>query len=295
MSRVLVVEDSSTQALQIQFLLEDSGIEVEIARNGVEGLEAIGRTRPDVVLTDLDMPEMNGLELVEASRRQFPRVPIILMTALGSEEIAAQALQKGAASYVPKKNLARDIVKTLRTVLDMAHADQHQDRVIECLTGTEFHFRIDNDATLIPLLIGHLREHIGRMRFCDETELIRVNIALNEALYNALYHGNLEISSDLRQEDERAFYDLAGRRCQQSPYRDRRVEMVVKVDRTEAVYVVRDQGPGFDPSKLPNPTDPANLDRIGGRGLLLIRTFMDEVSHNRKGNEITMIKRRRTC
>jgi CheY-like chemotaxis protein len=293
MSRVLVVEDSSTQALQIQFLLEDAGFEVEVARNGAEGLQAIGRCQPDVVLTDLDMPEMNGLELVEASRRQHPTVPILLMTAMGSEEIAAQALQKGAASYVPKKNLGRDIVHTLRTVLDMARADRHQHRVLECLTGTEFQFQLENDPTLIPLLIGHLGEHFGRMRFCDETDQIRMNVALNEALHNALYHGNLEVSSDLRQEDERTFYDLAERRRHQPPYQGRRVDVIVKAGRAEAVYVVRDQGKGFDLSRLPDPTDPANLDRIGGRGLLLIRTFMDEVSHNRQGNEITMVKRRR--
>jgi len=54
---------------------------------------------------------------------------------------------------------------------------------------------------------------------------------------------------------------------------------------------VEDEGPGFDPATLPVPTDPANLERIGGRGLMLIRTFMDEVEHNEKGSRITLRKR----
>jgi anti-sigma regulatory factor (Ser/Thr protein kinase) len=62
--------------------------------------------------------------------------------------------------------------------------------------------------------------------------------------------------------------------------------------RDEAVYVVRDEGPGFDPSILPDPTDPSNLEKVSGRGLLLIRTFMDEIHHDDSGREITMIKRR---
>jgi anti-sigma regulatory factor (Ser/Thr protein kinase) len=53
-----------------------------------------------------------------------------------------------------------------------------------------------------------------------------------------------------------------------------------------------DEGPGFDPSSLPDPTDPENIGKISGRGLLLIRTFMDDVKFNDSGNEITLFKRK---
>ena len=61
---------------------------------------------------------------------------------------------------------------------------------------------------------------------------------------------------------------------------------------TEAVYMIRDEGGGFDVAGVPDPTDPVNLEKATGRGLLLIRTFMDHVSHNQAGNQITLIKRR---
>ena len=54
----------------------------------------------------------------------------------------------------------------------------------------------------------------------------------------------------------------------------------------------RDEGPGFDPATVPDPTDPANLEKASGRGLLLIRAYMDEVIHNRTGNQVTLVKRR---
>jgi len=59
----------------------------------------------------------------------------------------------------------------------------------------------------------------------------------------------------------------------------------------EATFIIRDEGAGFDPNDLPDPTAPENLIRASGRGILLIRTFMDDVCFNDKGNEITMVKR----
>src|SRR5205814_676917 len=120
MSRVLVAEDSATQAEEIRLLLEDAGFLVGLAADGLEAVEAVRREPPDVVLTDLNMPRMNGLELVEALRREPTSPPVILMTQYGSEEIAVQALRNGAASYVPKRNLARDIVPTIDEVVAMA-------------------------------------------------------------------------------------------------------------------------------------------------------------------------------
>jgi hypothetical protein len=109
---------------------------------------------------------------------------------------------------------------------------------------------------------------------------------------NAIYHGSLELKSQLLEEDEIEFARLLRERARQSPYASRRVHVIARETRTEVTYIIRDEGPGFDPSSLPDPTDPANLERRSGRGLFLIRTFMDEVRHNGKGNEITMVKRR---
>ena len=71
---------------------------------------------------------------------------------------------------------------------------------------------------------------------------------------------------------------------------NRRVTVTSRVTPDQVRYTIADQGPGFDPSVLPDPLDPENLLRTHGRGLMLIRSFMDEVTHNETGNQITMIK-----
>jgi CheY-like chemotaxis protein len=292
MPTVLVVDDSAVDRRRAGKLLEkESGLTATVAANGREAMELLKNDLPDLVLTDMQMPEMDGLQLVEQIRERYPSVPVILMTAHGSEELAVQALQKGAASYVPKRNLARDLPETIESVLGIAKANRSQKRLLESLLSTESHFVLENDTTLIPSLIGHLESNLTRMKLCDENGLIRVAVALREALVNAIHHGNLELSSVMREKDERVYYQKVDERRQQEPYQDRRVHVQAKESHHEAVYIIRDEGPGFDPTTLPDPTDPTNLEKVSGRGLLLIRTFMDEVHHNRVGNEITMVKR----
>ena len=99
---------------------------------------------------------------------------------------------------------------------------------------------------------------------------------------------------DLRQEDERLFYNEAEARRWQEPYISRRIRVIVRVDHHAATFIIGDEGPGFDTSRFNQPIDHEDLVRIGGRGLLLIRTFMDEVAFNAAGNTITMVKRFQT-
>ncbi len=292
MVRVLVVDDNPLDRhLSGRLLKKRAGIEPMYAENGVDALQTIARSAPDIVLTDLQMPEMDGLSLVEAIRREHPYLPVILMTAHGSEEIAVQALRRGAASYVAKRSLATELVNTVENVLAVARLDRREQQLLSCLTATESHFELDNDVAKVPALVGHIEQSLGRMRLCDETGRIQVAVAMREALVNAIVHGNLEVSSALLDQGGNAFSQLVEQRRHESPYRDRRVYVTARETRTEATYVVRDEGPGFDPRELPDPTDLANLDKPSGRGLMLIRTFMDEVRHNERGNEIRMMMR----
>jgi len=302
MPTVLVVDDSSLDRhLAASLLGRRAGAEVSgqparfrvlSASNGQEALAAIRQETPDLVLTDLQMPDMDGLKLVQEIRYHFPFLPVVLMTGQGSEDIAIQALQRGAASYVPKKNLAYDLVETVEDVLAVAGAKKHQQRLLdECWTQSESQFVLSNDITFIPPLIGHFQENLTRMRLVDENGLIRVAVALREALTNAIFHGNLEAVLAPQARDDVAYRRLIDERLHQEPYEDRRVYVTARESRREAIYIIRDEGPGYDPAALPDPADPVNLEKVSGRGLLLIRTFMDEVMHNKHGNEIIMVKR----
>ncbi|HEX5271752.1 MAG TPA: response regulator [Gemmataceae bacterium] len=293
MATILVVDDTAVDRFLAGELLEEvPGWRAAYAEDGRQALSLLKESVPDLVLTDLQMPEVNGLELVEAIRRDHPAVPVILMTAHGSEEIAATALRKGAASYVPKRNLARDLAPTVTSVLEAAQAGRDQQMVLQWLEVAEYRFVLGNDLSHVRALVASLQSQMAQMEAIDRNGLIKVGIALHEVLTNAVEHGNLEVSSDLRElPDPRVYWDLTERRRGEAPYRDRRVHLTARLSRREVVFVVRDEGPGYDVSRLPDPTDPANLAKSSGRGLLLVRTFMDDVGFNAAGNEITLTKR----
>jgi CheY-like chemotaxis protein len=288
----LVVDDSALDRHLAGGLLKRAGIGVTAAESGAVALEHMQRSLPDIVVTDMQMPDMDGLELTGEIRARFPNVPVILMTAHGSEELAVKALHVGAASYVPKRSLAHDLVSTVHGVLELSRARRASLRVIASLDQIESRFVLDNDVSAIPVLVGHLESDLTRLKLCDETGLLQIGVALREALVNAIYHGNLELSSELREIDGgKPYHDLAARRRNEAPYRDRRVRMTAVQRPHEVRYTITDEGPGFDPTVLPDPTDISQLERVSGRGLLLIRTFMDEVQHSPEGNQITMMKR----
>ena len=295
MPRILVVGDDRSQSKDFEDLLRNAGCDVTFAGHGRKAIELLARDLPDVVLTDLEMPEMDGLELVQAIRRDYPALPVILMTAMGSEDVAAKALNHGATSYVRKRSLAREVVRTVGSVLAIARALPAPTQVFDCLTEDQLEFVLENDPAQIPAVLGHLELVASLLHPRERTDGMRVGIALHEVLINAIQHGNLELNSDLREVDERLFRDLGEKRRSLFPFRDRRVRLRARLSRSEAVYIVEDDGPGFDPAALPDPTDPANLERCSGRGMMLIRTFMDEVEHNEKGNRITLRKRHRVA
>jgi CheY-like chemotaxis protein len=295
MATVLVVDDSPVDRRLAQGLLErGGGLKVLSAANGAIAFELVHQQQPDIIVTDLQMPEIDGLELVGLVRGSFPLIPVILMTAHGSEEVAVQALQRGAASYVPKSRLGEDLQSTVYSVLALARADRYHDRLLHCLSQSSLRFELDNDPALIFPLVDHMQQQISRLKLVDDTGRIRVGIALEEALLNALYHGNLELSA----RDLAAVRSAAGlgpslidERIGSAPYQSRKIVVEAEFSASQAKFVITDEGCGFDPTLLPDAEAP-QLEEENGRGLLLMRTFMDEVEFNARGNQVTMIKRR---
>jgi CheY-like chemotaxis protein/anti-sigma regulatory factor (Ser/Thr protein kinase) len=289
---IIVVDDSAVDRRLAGSLLEQHlQCSVRYAGDGKEALRLIAAGLPDLMLADMQMPEMDGLELVAAVKRDYPFVPVILMTAQGSEDIAARALRVGAASYVPKRHLARDLLPTVQRILAGSREDRGHSGLMHYLEAGEEAFVLPNDLALVKALVDYTQEKLRCLPLADETERLRVGLALEEALTNAYYHGNLEVGAGSGPANREAYEQRAAQRLEEAPYRDRRIRATLRVSRQEAVFVVRDEGPGFNVERLASVASLPDADRAAGRGIILMHATMDEVRYNAAGNEVTLVKR----
>jgi CheY-like chemotaxis protein len=289
---VLVVDDSGADRRLVSGLLERSGgLAVDSAKDGQEAIDRFQSHVPDLVVTDLIMPEMDGLALVATVKSEFPLVPVVLMTARGNEEIALGALRAGAAGYVPKRILAQDLAPTVKRILAAAREDRSLARLMHRMVHNESSFVLHNDPSLIPLLLSYLQQVARAVQLEDELDRLRIRLAVEEALLNALYRGNLELSPRLEQTDRGEFYKMVEARSAEPKYQDRRIRVSWTIRRDELTVVVKDDGAGFDATAAANREENVDFDTVFGRGLLIMRTFMDEVRYNAAGNEVTLVKR----
>lgn len=116
---VLVVDDAAEiRDLLADLILRPSGYRVLTAESGTRGLELAHAEAPDAVISDIKMPDLTGLELTQLLKRERPTLPVILITAEGSEDVARQALRVGANDYFPKPFEPDDLLETLERLLN---------------------------------------------------------------------------------------------------------------------------------------------------------------------------------
>lgn len=296
MAKVLLVEDSPTQAVKMRLILQADDHEVRHVPNGRVALEALAEDSIDIVVTDLEMPEMNGLELVEAMMLDYQHIPAVLVTARGSEHLAAEALQKGAAGYVPKDHLDKQLNDTITNVLGVIRSDASYAKLISKLKKNVFVFELDNDSELISPMVGLLMQVVAGMELLGGSDMVRLGVAIEHALLNAMYRGNLELGPDQTPAHRAIVYDdttneLIEERKSQAPYCDRTVHVEAMASENEIRILIRDSGNGFDTASMLDAACHDDLDSESGRGLVLMKSFADELIFNNGGNEVTLVKR----
>jgi CheY-like chemotaxis protein/anti-sigma regulatory factor (Ser/Thr protein kinase) len=274
MPSILVVDDDRSIREMIRGLLEAEGYAVSACADGLEALEHIGRHDFDLVLVDVWMPGLNGIELLARMRMLERRPPVVVMTADEAPETLLRAVREQAARYLRKPIDRRSLLEVVRSLL----AAPAEPLPIEVLSAKPdwIELRVPCDANAAD----RIQEILSRLD-TDLPEPVRQTVgqAFRELLMNAIeWGGRLDPTRHVRVSYLRA--------------------------RRMLLYRISDPGPGFVVDDLrhaavanPEGAPYAHVQvreekglRAGGFGLLLARALVDELLYNEAHNEVVFVK-----
>lgn len=169
MKNILVIEDDSKMRVGLVELLKGEGYGVESAENGQVGLDLIRQKDFDVVITDLIMPVMDGMEVLKETKRIKPRTSVVIITAFGTIENAVEAVKAGASDYITKPFKIDEVQTKLRKVLLEAQVDEYPEIL---------------DSDIIKSISNPLRKDVvkildqkGKLKFTEIKNILKVDDA----------------------------------------------------------------------------------------------------------------------
>ncbi|MCP5069545.1 MAG: response regulator, partial [bacterium] len=269
----LIVDDAPDIRLTLTALAKRHGYEVVTAENGVQGLALAQERRPDLILLDIEMPEMDGLTLLGEIREYDASVAVVIISSSSDEEKLEEALELGAINFVHKpfdhKELDFVLDQVYRTTEEAAHVLE----VLGLVTSRTTGLTMPNNPRLLSKVVAYLARELCNQYPNYEFPLTEIKLALYESLANALEHGNLEITyaeKTQAMESKEGIHGLIAARLAEARLASRQIHIQVSYEAEQAVYAVRDEGPGFDPKPVIE-RGVADTSALHGRGITLIR------------------------
>ncbi len=175
--RILVIDDSQqTRDFVVEYILAPHGFLPEVARDGAEGLrKALATPAPDLIILDLEMPKMTGIQVLEALREKRVNIPAVLMTFHGSEQIAVQVFRLGVRDYVIKPFAVEEMLYAIERALTEARLRRERDelmtKLIQANRQLELRVRDLNALHGIGRSVTALLDHDGLLTRVVEAAL----------------------------------------------------------------------------------------------------------------------------
>lgn len=286
---IIIVDDEPTIVSGLKEALSAHGHEVWTAVNGKEAFELFSQNieNYDLLISDIKMPVMDGLTLLKQLQQLEPELPVVLITGYSEMELALQALRLGAIDFILKPMRLKTLFAVVDKVEQRKKAGLNYVKILPfvepvCIRMPSY---VNLSEGVISYFINHLKPLLKEFRISTH----EISIVLNEALMNAIIHGNLEISSKVKEESFEQFESLLEERQATPEYAEKTVEIRCELQKDSIVFQLTDQGKGFSFDEYKD-LELTNLLMLSGRGLVLIRSFMDEVKWEEPGNRIIMKK-----
>ncbi|MCE5230333.1 response regulator [bacterium] len=293
---ILVVDDQQQILDFLREILSSEGFEVLTASNGVDALRLYQEHRPAFTLTDISMPQMNGIELLKQIKALNAEAVVMLMTGDGAEAWAIEALRGGAVNYFNKPVDIKELLNTIQRYASLAAGYDFELFATDFLREERLHMELKNDLVQINHAVQLI---VNRCRsIFPLTDIFLLRFGIYEMLINAVEHGNLGINYEekTRALEENRLNELIQERAEMPDLARRRVHVDCDITPAGLTCTIRDEGNGFDHSLYSSIQDPGQLfEELGtslhGRGIMLTCLQFDKVEFNDIGNSVRIEKR----
>ena len=185
-ARVLIVDDETETCALLREIMEKEGYEVQVAHNGPTALDLLVDQPPDVVLSDIQMPGMNGIHLLTAIQQRYPATQVILLTAYGSLSTAVEGIKAGAFDYLSKPFALDEIRRVVRQALDHKRMLEENSTIRERVPPSN---PLNNIQGKSPALVA-VYKLIARVAPTDSTVLIQGESGTGKELIARAIHAN---------------------------------------------------------------------------------------------------------
>lgn len=288
--KILILEDDHASRTYLSSLLTLNNYECKAAQNGEEGLVMFDEFRPDIVLSDIQMPKMSGLEFLKTIRRDNSDAIVIMVTAYGSEDYAIKAFREGANNYLKKPIYEEELLILLAKYKPIISQKNLKESIPSLVMQRSLTMKFESEVGLVPRVVDFLIAETGTMFTKDE--LINIELGLVELMVNAIEHGNLNISYEEKSKalETNMLTELYDERKQDDAYKDRRVTVLYNQNQESCEWMISDEGNGFDYHDLPDPTSSDNLLDMNGRGIFISKFMFDSLEYLGKGNMVRIRK-----
>ncbi|MBN2520693.1 MAG: response regulator [Bacteroidales bacterium] len=284
--KVLIVEDDVIFRTFLKNSVKSFGYEYYEAENGAQGLEIFKAKMPHLVISDVQMPEMDGIEMLRKIKEIRSDAIVIITTFFDSEDLAIKALNAGANNYLKKPFRPKNLTQLLQKYYVISKSRTITRDIKNMVVQKEFELRFKSDIDIIPKIVDYL------IKESDLLDISGLELGLNEILTNSVEHGNLEISYEDKTkalEDDK-ISDLYYQRLSNPEYSNREVVVKYKMDKSHVEFEIIDQGNGFNWKNIPDPIYEENQGGFHGRGIFLTRFQFDELEYMGKGNKVRLKK-----
>lgn len=285
---LLVIDPCRDTQARIHEQVQGRGFSVITAADPAAAISVIDLTAPDIILTDLFLPEGGGLTLTKTMRARHEPCPVIVMAEKGSDPAVVQALRAGAIDYLHKPIGAEELAHALQRARHLLPADLADQPGIQ---RSEYRLTTDSNPAHIPGIVSWLIKTTAST--LPETQRLHLRGTLQELLFNAMEHGNLEVFYQEKQQalSENRYEELLAQRLSVPGLKGRLVTIHVVYDKREKTlcYRIADEGKGFKwRSVLNRSQDSCRSEDINGRGIFLARSFFPNLTYNDRGNEVSI-------